>query len=260
MTLCGPWATDADIACGPCVDLDGIGDLDGAILIASETLYNLTDHAYPGICEDTIRPPSRCGCRWPIGDWSNYADAWNLGGRFGRCRCDHVDAIDLPGWPAVDVTQVLIDGAAVDPLRYRIDNHRQLVFQPDYNTASRRHWPMLQRGDRPATDPFTWQVTYIYGTAPPPGGVEAAVVLACEYAMSRNPDLRERCRLPKNTVSSTRKNNTVAIADPTELLRDGLTGIPEVDLWIRSDRWGRQHQGATVFTGNRGRTRRKTSP
>lgn len=260
--LCTPWATEDDITCGPCLGLYDLTDLEPFLLMASETLYNFTEGAYPGICTDTVRPPSSCGCRGTLAWWPNWSgDAWLAGSRVGRaCRCDHVDEVDLPGWPARTVTEVLINGAAIDPARYRIDNHRSLVFQPDFSAPGPRHWPIVQRGDRPSTDPFTWEVTYTFGTDPPPGGVVAATVLACEYAMSCIPELQAACRLPKNTVSLSKKGVGVAMADPAQLADRGETGIPEVDLWLRSDRWARQHPGASVFTGNRGRTRRKTSP
>lgn len=260
MTLCAPWATEEDITCGPCLGIYDIEDMEPFLALASETLYNFTDGAYPGICTDTIRPPSSCGCRAGGPDWSAYA-TWGSGFRYRGCRCAHVDEIELPGWPAVDVTEVLIDGTAIDPARYRIDNHRSLVFQPDYaDPAGRRHWPITQRADRPPTDEFTWEVTYEFGSAPPAGGVVAATVLACEYAMSCIPELQAQCRLPRNTVSVTKKNVGVVMADPAQLAERGETGIPEVDLWLRSDRWARAHPGATVFTGNRARTRRRTSP
>lgn len=216
-------------------------DMTMFLRIASGILYNLTEGAYPGVCTDTIRPPSTCGC-------------------VNRCRCGWVSEITLPGWPVVEITEVLIDGEVVDPARYRVDNHRSLVWIPDTATGYARGWPRRQDADAPATAEHTWQVEYTYGAAPPPEGVWCAAVLAVELALDANPELRDKCRLPKNTVSLTKKNVGHAMADPAQLAERGETGLPEVDLWIRSDRWARSHRGGTAWSPrSAGRTRRATS-
>lgn len=45
---------------------------------------------------------------------------------------------------------------------------------------------------------------------------------------------RKRCQLPQNTTSVTRQGVTVQMADPTEVMNMGGTGLPDVDAWIKA--------------------------
>lgn len=243
--LCAPWATLDDVDCGPCAEYGP--DPSPYFEFASEILFDLTEHAYPGVCEDTIRPPSTCGCGiLGRADWSPLG----FGGYPWGCACQHVSEVTLPGWPVRSITQVLIDGTVVNPDRYRVDQHRRLVYQPDTisgGTDQRWGWPLFQRVEQPPTEPGTWQVTYTYGTDPPAGGRRAAAIYACEIALACTPGFEDRCRLPSNTVTVTSKNVAKVIADPDKLRNAGETGLPEVDAWIRANRWGRQNRTATVL-------------
>lgn len=91
-------------------------------------------------------------------------------------------------------------------------------------------------------------VTYSYGAEPPLGGIKAAAVLACQLALSADPAaLRDgRCRLPKRVTTISRQGVTLAILDTFSVFADGLTGIPEVDLWISTVRYGETHRRATM--------------
>lgn len=242
MTLIAPWCTLDDVDCGPCAEYGP--DPSPFFEFASEILYDLTESSYPGVQTDVIRPPSLCGCGYVLRpDW------WILGGT-GRCGCRSVSEVVLPGWPVVTVTEVLIDGTVVDPARYRVDQHQRLVYLPDLSIGGvdrRGGWPLFQRVDQPPTEINTWQVTYEWGTAPPPGGVRAAAIYACEVALSCTPGMTDLCRLPSNTVTVNSKNTAKVIADPDKLRDHGETGLPEVDGWIRADRWARQHRGGAVL-------------
>lgn len=249
MPLVAPWCDLSDVVCGPCADYGP--DPSPFFEFASEILYDLTEHAYPGIGTDVIRPPSNCGCGWwGRFDWTSYDPvSFGLGRGFG-CSCQHLSEIVLPGRPAREVTQVLIDGAVVDPARYRIDQHQRLVYLPDLTGGGidvRRSWPIIQRVDRPPSEVGTWQVTYTYGNPPPSGGRMAAAIYACETALACTPGFADLCRLPSNTVTVSAKNVSKVIADPEKIRAAGETGLPEVDAWIRADRWGRQNRGGSVL-------------
>lgn len=257
MPLAAPWCTLDDVVCGPCAEYGP--DPAPWFEYASEILYDLTEHAYAGVATDTIRPPAMCGCR------AYGRDGWwgILGGgyRYG-CSCAEPSLIRLPGFPALEITAVVIDGIAVDPARYRIDQHRDLIYQPDLldDLGSRQGWPLFQRASQPPTEIGTWAVTYTYGNPPPSGGRRSAAILACEIALGCDPGFADRCRLPSNTVTVSAKNVSKVIADPDKLRAAGETGIPEVDAWIRADRWGRQNRGATVLAPRSSpKHRRKTS-
>lgn len=227
MPPCQPWATAADL-CPPYDEL--LDDYQEWFFdIASEILFDLTEQAYPGICDYLVRPPARCGC-------------------VSSCRCGSVSEIRLNPWPVVEIIEVLVDGEVVPPDRYRVDNGSMLVLMPQPGDRMRA-WPSRQQLNEPTTEDGTWSVAYTAGVAPPQGGVHAAAVLAGELIMSCNPDLRDRCQLPRNTISASSKGRTVAMIDPAQLAERGETGIPLVDQWIRADRWKRTHTGGAVYTG-----------
>lgn len=232
MLPCSPWATAADL-CPPYSDLDGIvDDLGHYFDMATEILFDLTDGVYPGVCEYEVRPPGTCSCP-------------------RTCRCGWVSEIVLPAYPVVEVTEVKVDGEVVPADRYRVDNRSSLVLMPQAGDQLRA-WPRTQRLDRPTTEDGTWSVTFSAGVEPPAGGVHACAVLAAELAMSCHPDLRDRCQLPRNTITASSKGRTVAMVDPAQLAERGETGLPLVDMWVRADRWRRQHQGGAAYTGAAG--------
>ena len=57
------------------------------------------------------------------------------------------------------------------------------------------------------------------------------MAVACEYIKACN---GSECRLPGRVSSLARQGVTISMVDVNELLRNGLTGIPEVDQVIRS--------------------------
>jgi hypothetical protein len=160
--------------------------------------------------------------------------------------------VALDRTPVVAITEVQIDGAPVDPARYRVDNHRLLVWQNPEGSGGPRGWPCCQRFDRPDGDPGTWLVEYTYGRTPPVGGQRAAAALACQYALgcSTDPDLAGQCVLPAGTVSVVRQGTTKTMA-PAELIQMGLTGLRQADDWVSSDNKGWQQRQAGVFVPGR---------
>lgn len=243
MSTCAPWATIADV-CAPCDEYD----FDPALLelglqIASDHLYNATRQRWPGICTDTIRP---CG----LGSstrWSNPSYRQSNAHLFGWCGCHSarscgcrgLSEIRLPRFPVVSVDEVKIDGAVVDPALYRPDG-RWLVWVGD----EPRSWPCCQRLDLEDTEEETYSISYTYGTDPPPGGVNAAAILGCQIALACQG--ASACRLPKRVQTITRQGVTMTILDPLTLFADGLTGIPEVDMWVSGTLLGDRRRRARV--------------
>lgn len=272
--ICSSWADTAD-SCAPCDTYEfDPGTLEDWIQVASQVLWDLTGRRWSGICVDTIRPPSVCGCvAWSSPWWPRvgasggyvelYGDTWLEGGALCGCGCDGVSELILPGYPAIDVIDVTIDGETVDSARYRIDDHSRLVYQPDLtDNEGRRHWPCCQRLSQPAGEAHTWSVTYMFGQEPPLGGIKAAASLGCQLALSCLPtdsDGFKSCRLPKRATSITRQQVAVALADPLALFPEGLTGLPEVDLWVASVLKGDQRRRGHAYVPGRARSRRTTS-
>lgn len=258
-----PWATVADV-CAPCNDY-GFDEslLESGIQMASEILFELTARRWPGEASDVVRP---CGVRtrgaWGRTDYVVNGDAVPMSGWCGcnrtrACGCTRLSEIKLPGFPVLSVTEVLIDGLEVDPARYRVDDHQWLVYLPDPDGVDpRTGWPCCQHLDLPTTDDGTFSVEYVFGGLPDEGGVIAAASLGCQIALALGGDTNN-CRLPKRVTTITRQGVTMALLDPMNNMREGWTGLPEVDLWIASKRLGAQRRRATVHAiGSRRNVRR----
>jgi hypothetical protein len=238
---CAPWATDADL-CSPCdlYELDAV-DIDDALQMATDVLFNFTGRRWPGVCEETVRPcrTERCGCQ-------------------ETCGCGWLSEVHLPGYPVVEVTEVLVDGDVVPESEYRVDDARYLVGLTKADGTLRR-WPSCQRLERADSEDRTFSVTYSWGLDPPVGGIRSAASLACQLLMACQPEAIKdgRCRLPKRVTTITRQGITLAILDPLSLFREGLTGLAEVDLWVASVRAGDSRRGATVVDPLRHRSVRR---
>lgn len=221
---CSPWATLADVTCGPCATYDAVDEatLELGIDRAGDVLFHLSGRRYPGVCTDTILPNtcSPCSC------------------------CGH-SAVRLSGYPVVEVTEVSIDGAVVDPARYRVHNQRSLVYLPA-DGDPRRGWPTIQRLNRPLGEPGTWSVTYTYGRMPPEGGVAAAVSLGCAMALACVGDADACNHLAEAVANYARQGVSIDVDDVGTLAEGGLTGDPTADQWLRSLRHGDRYRRATV--------------
>lgn len=252
---CEPWATVADV-CSPCDDYDfDAGLLDDSLQAASDVLFKLTGHRWPGICTTTVRP-LRAGFA-PLYDPS-YDDLARRAQRglaaarssFGiwrpyRRAADHVG---LGVFPVTAITSVTVDGAVVDPATYRVDDWRWLV-RTDGQT-----WPTCPDV---VEDPDAFSVTVQYGRTPPQLGVMAAAELGCQLALACQPETVGDCRLPKRVTSITRQGVSMVVLDPFEFLDAGKTGLYTVDLFIRAyNPNGLQRRAAVLTPSSRQRVRR----
>lgn len=252
-----PWCTTADL---PAKATDGAYDLDLSaggevadwIQVASDVLFNLTRRRWPGATSRTIRPI--------IADWSGFlgppdtyrSGTWVEVRRGTTITADGVSEIVLPHFPIVSITEVKIDGAVVDASRYRVDQHRRLVYLPDPDGGTRTAWPSWQDLDQPSSALGTFEITYVHGTAPPEGGKRACAELATELAIAASPKVNGQARLPQRLGNVTRQGVSATAIDPISLFDDGKTGINAVDLWVMSVNRGAERR--------RGRVRRLGHP
>lgn len=207
---------------------------------ATEWLWNLTGRRY-GLCEHITRPcrkdcyswmsnsswglqigASGGGTNWiPVltrAGWTNMAcGCWNA------CSCSRVCELELPSAPVNEIVEVLVDGLVVSPDAYRVDDFRWLV------RTDGGCWPECQNLTAAASEEGTWQVTYKWGIPVPVGGQTAAAILACELVKACVGDVR--CRLPSRVQSMSRQGVTIQFAQD---IHDALTGLPDVDGWVRS--------------------------
>lgn len=231
--VCEPWASAEDV-CAPCDELD-IDLLTRWMDVSSSVLYALTGYRWPGECSDLVYPTSE-ECL----SWLGMTRRSGLLGRRER------RSIKLPGYPVVEVTEILIDDVALDSDRYRVDDQQFLVYQPESLNSGDQNWPVFNDLRLPAGSVDTWSVEYVYGVGPPPGGKESAAALGCELAKSCSADVDD-CRLPERVTSITRQGVTMAVLDPLTLFQDGLTGLPECDLWVSAMNRGNARRGAEVW-------------
>lgn len=230
---CQSWIDADDVAdcCDVTIGSDNTEDLETAAETASGILYQLTGRRYPGSCEKIVRPDAQESC------WSRE----QIQGRWQR-----LSRIRLAGH-ATAIEQVLIDGAIVDPTLYRLDEHRWLTRMADPDGRS-RSWPRWQRLDLPATEPDTFQITYLYGADPPPGAVAAASALACElYRACPGTQAAGECNLPAGVKRIVRQGVTVEmVASIAAMLRKGATGIVAVDAFLSV--YGRATRASAIWS------------
>lgn len=211
---------------------------------AVQILWALTGRQY-GACSVTLRPCGpRCGTSYgylayPVGmggltggmgpwmiPWID-AGVWRNCGCAGGCSCSAPCEIAIPG-PVAAIDEVRVDGVILDPSAYRLDSLRgiQVLVRTDGEC-----WPDCQDMAADIDEPGTFAVTYQRGRNVPRAGQLAAGELAGEFAKAcQGGD----CALPQQLASLSRNGVEVQVVNPTDVLENGLTGIANVDLWIRA--------------------------
>lgn len=241
---CTPWVSSQSVwnCCGqPTTTIDGVVcnvDFSSEAMEASQVLFELSGRRFAGACERTVRPCALndwCGfqvlSRGHIVGWGGAS--WN-----GRsCGCRPLSRVKLSGYPVREITEVLIDGAVVDPDTYRLDERRYLTRVRDpADPDTVLLWPSCQALDLPDTEDGTFSVTYRYGMDPPLIGMDAAAELACELYKACNSGAGE-CNLPSSVTRIVRAGITID--------RDGLsawglqngiwrTGLTRVDTFLNA--------------------------
>jgi len=226
---CSVWPVDEACSYGIPVDpVDRTPVQVHAMAVATEILWRLTAGIY-GTCPITVRPCGRkCGSFdfFPTqtiqGVWINVA----CGCEQSTCGCCYVCEIALEG-PVAEVTEVKVDGVVVPPEVYRIDNGNLLV-RTDL-AEDGECWPQCQDLGSPDTELDTFSITYEKGLPVPVGGQRAVSALAAEIIKSCEGG---PCRLPARVQQITRQGEQIQLINDVDFLRSGLTGLPDVDIWL----------------------------
>lgn len=229
---CSMWA-DINAIAGCCtVDTSGdpfelIATLTSSMVASSELLYLSSGKQFAGACQRTVRPCDPLGgCVYGFEVLSRgHLVGWDGMAWSGTdCGCRHVSEIKLAG-SVRSITQVMIDGAVVDPSEYFVRDQKWLIRK---NGA---RWPHCQAQDADDDAAGAFAVTYVYGKTPPELGQRAAVALACEIYKSCTPGLE--CALPTGVTRVTRQGITIERAffqrDDQGVWR---TGMAAVDLFL----------------------------
>lgn len=270
MGVCEPWATLADLT-GPCEVPDegepaiAEAELTAALQVASDIMYVLSGRQFSGACTDVLHPCPDTRHAYPTepSSWSNTsvtgqpgAYATGYGARWlatchhrrsQRCGCTRLHALDLGVAPIRSVTKVVVAGVELAAADYRVDDERELI------RLDGEPWPSCV--DHNDEDAFRVELTH--GLAPPQAGVWAAAALACQLALSRDPDQAGECKLPKRVTSVTRQGLSMVVLDPMDFLDDGKTGVYEVDLFLKAYNPGKLQRRATVMSPDIGRRARR---
>lgn len=210
---------------------------------ATYILWALTGRRY-GPCSITIRPCGPgCGnvagyMTWPVamngavgagGPWMiPWIDSgvWRNCGCKGSCSCSARCEVAIPG-PVAVIDQVMVDGLVLDPSAYRLDHYRS---QPVLVRTDGDCWTECQNMDVGVDEVGAFAITYQRGVAVPRAGQIAAGKLAAEFAKAC---VGAECALPAQMASLSRNGVEIEMVDPTTVVENGLTGIQDVDLWIR---------------------------
>lgn len=206
-----------------------------AVAVATEILWALSGRQF-GTCDVKIRPCRRscANAPWgwnelmPGGSWLQptlYAGQWynivcgNCSG--SDCSCSSISEVILPA-PATEIVAVKVDGMALLPGEFRLDDNRFLVRLDDV-------WPWCNDLSRDDTEIGTWSVTARFGRTVPEGGALAVGELACEINKAIN---GVDCRLPRQVSQLARQGVTITFPDTTSLFKQGRTGLYLTDMFI----------------------------
>ena len=243
------WLAEEEAAA--CCEYDGtdLSVFTVPIAVASQLLFELSGRQYYGTGEQSARPcSSTCGCWgaliapaspnvWPTSaySWGWWGGQWGWGfeGCNEICGCGVLSQVPLAGFPVTSIVQVLIDGVAISPAEYRLDQYRYLTRMADAN-GNPQYWPSCQRLDLEDTEAGTWSVTYTFGQDPPLAGIEAAKQLTCEiYKQCTG----QECALPAGVTMLTRQGITIQRAPFVAWGQiDGrwATGLAMVDMFLQT--------------------------
>jgi hypothetical protein len=238
--LCGPWANPDDVG-EKDRPLASTAQWVAWLMAASEVLYALSGRQWSGAgCTATVelrnQPPAPGTGAWPYyRTWGESAQSywwWSFSGWAWFPRYVGIPpqpmAIKLPHDEVVAITDVTVQGVAFTAYR------------------------LLKSGWIERTDGRRWVeftgatvINYTYGDPPSEMGVQAAVRLAVELVKD---SIGEKCELPKRVTSITRQGIAVAVIDPMIFLKEGRTGLYEVDLFLAAVNPQSRRSRATVWS------------
>lgn len=184
-----------------------------AVQMASYILFKLSGEKYSGIQKATEVYGQNNFAQMNLKPVVIYGEIRNLP------FVEGLRELRLRSNPVVSVESVYTNDLLMPTTEYTLRNNAYLV--------RRNSVPWI-------LDPVSsLQVNYTYGTTVPAAGKRAAIRLANEliYLHSGN----KACTLPARiSTTITRQGETIAMMDPMNFLDNGLTGIYEVDLFLKA--------------------------
>lgn len=230
------WATPDDIPPGV---TEPPGGWEGLLADASDILFELSGRQWRGSGQSRVQVlPAHRTERPLLPGWVPLPAV--LGRSVYGIGRGGFELVKLPSSPVISVDEVTIGDVVLAADEYACD------------TAG-----LLERTDcRPWPCDGSLFVTFTHGITPPEGGKRGAASLAVELAKARAGD--SSCRL-RNFQTITREGITVAV-NLRDALIAGMTGLYEVDLWLKSvNPHGFRRRGG-AWTPDTGRARRVSGP
>jgi hypothetical protein len=247
-----------DLTITPQTPPERVAVIERSMRMAVELLHALSGRQF-GLCPRTVRP-CRDACQDTVdavwvdgqlrpmlmgGQWYNDP----CGTCKTDCSCTEICEVTLPG-PVERIIRVRLDGAEVEPLDYRVDNHRKLV------ALNGLCWPTCQDMNASPLEGGSFEVTYLRGKPVPETARYMAGLVACELVVACTPSAGD-CKLPDNVTSVVRQGVELDLS-PLILGTGGRTGIPEVDLWLKTVNPTGTYTRSRVYSPDRKLPRRRT--
>lgn len=212
-----PYVTPAEvIACCPAAadlaeDDDGLLD---AIDDASLVVFYLTGKQFYGTCTATTRP----GCL------------------SGPCTCGcNPNQVELGFWPVTSLISVRYDGTLYTGSdltdTFHVNDYHYLARNDGEPFLTGNQWAVAGGEYDDADHGHVFEVVLEHGLTVPRLIKRATKALACQWALACAG--ASECKLPERVTSVARRGVTMDVASVSDVLRDGKTGIYEVDLAIQ---------------------------
>lgn len=223
--LCGtiPYVTASELTCSGASDRsEDDPELLDAIDDASTVIYYLTGKQFYGTCEATVRPPCLSG----------------------HCMCGcSPNKVNLGLWPVTELISVRYNGVLYQNIpasegvpavtdasdMFHINDYAYLARNDGKPFLSGNQWAVAGGPYDTVNDGHTFEVTLRHGIQVPRLIKRATKALACNWLAACS---GEACALPERVTSISRSGVSMDIASITDMLREGKTGIYEVDLAI----------------------------
>lgn len=213
-----PYVTPAElIAC--CKEAAGMDEDDWRVLEAIEdaslVLFYLTGKQFAGTCEATIRP----GCHEQC-----------------VCGCCTPKQVNLGLWPITDLISVRYQGTTYTGSElydtFHINDWHYLARNDGEPFLNGNQWA-LSGGthDNLSPDGYVFEATIEYGLKIPNLLKRATRDLACQFVAVC---CDKPCKLPERVTSVSRVGVSFDVANVTDLLTQGRTGLYTVDLAIQT--------------------------
>lgn len=186
--------------------LDAIDD-------ASLIMFYLTGKQFAGTCEATVRPACLSG----------------------TCTCGCSPAqVNLGFWPITELITVRYEGVTYTGTdltdTFHVNDFRFLARNDGEPFHTGNQWAISGGTYDSEESGYVFEVTLNHGIQIPRLLTRATRALAGQFVSAC---CGKPCKLPERVTSVSRSGLTMDVASASDLLRDGRTGIYEVDLAIQ---------------------------